>query len=123
MYSLIQPPRNPRLIGLYGTKPIPSSRQVQHAVRLHVAVHQVVFALNGCQRAYGMGPADGVGADLAHAPVLHLALFHQVGNGLRHLLGRYVRVGAVLVEHRQRVEPQAAGESSQYLRIVAGRLS
>ena len=65
-----------------------------------------------------MGPADGVGADLAHAPVLHLALFHQVGNGLRHLLGRHVRVGAVLVEHRQRVEPQAA---ERILTILANR--
>lgn len=53
-----------------------------------------------------MRPADGVGTHFAHAPMLHLALLHQLGDGLRHLLGRSIGVGAVLVEHRQRIEFQ-----------------
>ena len=63
-----------------------------------------------------MGSADGFGADLAHAPTLHLALSHQIGDGRRHFLGRHIRIGTVLVEQRQRVEPQPA---ERFLAIAA----
>ena len=71
-------------------------------------MHQVVFALNGRQRTYGMRPAYSLGTYFTHTPVLHLALLHQLGDGLRHLLGRSIGVGTVLVEHRECFKFQTA---------------
>ena len=81
--------------------------QGQHAV-LHRAVHQVVFALDGCNGADGVGAANGVGVHLAQPEVLHLAFFDELGNNLRHRLYRCVRVTAVLVEQGDALHAEAA---------------
>jgi len=54
-----------------------------------------------------MSLVDGLGVDFAHAPVLYLALFHQVGNGRCHFFRRCIRIRAVLVKHGKRFEPEA----------------
>ena len=89
---------------------------IQHAVGLHVAVHQVVFALYVRQRADGMRLADGLGTDLAHAPVLHLTFLNQIADTLRHFLDRRIAVETMLVEHRNGVNAKA---TERFLAITA----
>ena len=54
---------------------------VKHAVSFHVAVHQMIFALNGGQRLNRMCPADGFGADFAHSPPQDFAFSDQFADG------------------------------------------
>ena len=61
----------------------------------------MVLALDSRQQTNGVGLTDCLGTDLAHTPALHFTFLDQVGNGSRYLLGRSIRVGTVLVEHRQ----------------------
>ena len=76
----------------------------------------MVFALDSSQRADSVCLTDGFGTHLAHPPMLYFALFHQVGNGRCHLFCRSVRIGTMLVKHRQGFEPQA---SERFLTITA----
>ena len=66
---------------------------IENSVLFYQAVHQMVLALDSRQRTNGVG--------LAHTPALHFTFLDQVDNSSRYLLGRSIRVGTVLVEHRQ----------------------
>ena len=60
--------------------------------------HEVVLALNGCERAFLVGGANRIGADFAHAEMLDLAFFDEVGHGAGDVFGRNGRVKAMLIE-------------------------
>ena len=74
---------------------------IENSVLFYQAVHQMVLALDSRQRTNGVGLTDCFGTDLAHTPALHFTFLDQVDNSSRYLLGRSIRVGTVLVEHRQ----------------------
>ena len=90
-----------------GDEADPELAQQRQDLRLHVAGPQRVLGLKRGDRLHGVCAADGLGGGLGEAEVQHLALGDQVGDGLRGLLDRGVRVDAVLVEQVDVVGAQA----------------
>ena len=90
-----------------GDEADPELAQQRQDLRLHVAGPQRVLGLKRGDRLHGVCAADGLGGCLGEAEVQHLALGDQVGDGLRGLLDRGVRVDAVLVEQVDVVGAQA----------------
>ena len=80
---------------------------VEHAVSLYKPVHKVILALYSREGAYGMCLADGLGADLAESPALHLPLAYELADGVGHILDGCVAVKSVLVEKGYRVEAES----------------
>lgn len=62
----MHPPRKTAVERTVRHKPYAElSAGIEHSVHLHVAMHQMIFTLDGCQRAYCMSLAYCVGTHLA----------------------------------------------------------
>ena len=92
------PVRKPRPSGEYGTKPIPSARQVGRISFSMPALPERVLGLQGADRMHGVRPADVGGAGLGEAQVADFAGPDQLGHGADDVLDRHGRVDPVLVQ-------------------------
>jgi hypothetical protein len=68
---------------------------------------QRVFALKRSDRLDGVGTTDRLHAGFREAEVLDLAFLDEVLHRSRHVFDRHVRVDAVLIEHIDRIDPEA----------------
>ena len=104
---LIRPVRKPRPEGLYGTKPMPSSRTVgrisSSGSRLHneYSVCSAAIGCTACARRIVCGAASD------RPEPAHLAFAHQLRHRAHRVLDRRVGIDAMLVVEVDRVDAEA----------------
>ena len=106
--AVIVPVRKPLPSGLNGTKPMPSSSSVGRISSSGRRHHSEYSLCTRRDRLHRVGAADGRGAGLGQAEVLHLARVDQLLDRAGDVLDRHVGVDPVLVEQVDRGRSAAA---------------